>query len=191
MLRICVLAISSMLALSQSPHLRADIYKYVDSKGYVYFTDKPKHTGYKRVIRTNKKSVAVVKIEQKRRQYASIIRSAASKHSLDLNLLHAVIRAESAYNSKAVSNKGAVGLMQLMPATAKRYGVNDRLDPWENVNGGAHYLSDLVQLFKSDIRLAVAAYNAGENAVIKYGNQVPPYDETQRYVSRVLKFYKR
>lgn len=123
------------------------------------------------------------------RHYDHLIRTAASQNNLDPALLHAVIRAESSYNPAAVSNKGAVGLMQLMPGTAARYGVRNPYDPEENVSGGARYLSDLLGMFSSDVRLAVAAYNAGENNVVKYGNRVPPFHETQNYVSKVLGFY--
>jgi soluble lytic murein transglycosylase-like protein len=106
-------------------------------------------------------------------------------------LLHAVIRAESGYNPEAVSPKGAAGLMQLMPATASRMGVRDRFDPQDNIEGGARYLSQLLDMFPSDIKLAVAAYNSGENAVKRHGNQIPPYSETQTYVDRVLNYYSR
>jgi len=119
-----------------------------------------------------------------------LVRSAAKRHRIDPDLLHAVIRAESSYNPNAVSRTGAVGLMQLMPATARRYGVRNRRDPVDNVNGGARYLRDLLKMFNSNVRLAVAAYNAGENAVIKYGRKVPPYRETREYVKRVLRFYR-
>ena len=128
-------------------------------------------------------------LEVRRMQYASIIDRAAYRHGLDPALLHAVIRAESSYNPGAVSNKGAMGMMQLMPGTAARYGVRDPYDPEDNIFGGARYLKDLMGMFRSDVRLAVAAYNAGENNVMKYGYQVPPFAETQGYVSKVLGFY--
>ena len=102
-----------------------------------------------------------------------------------------MVRAESAYRSDAVSSKGAVGLMQLMPGTAERYGVTDRRDPAQNLRGGTEYLRDLLQMFDNDLQLALAAYNAGENAVIKYGNQIPPYNETQNYVRKVIRFYQK
>lgn len=127
----------------------------------------------------------------RRAQYADVIEQAAYKHGLDPALLHAVIRAESSYNPGAVSHKGAMGLMQLMPGTAARYGVRNPYDPEENIFGGARYLRDLMGMFRSDIRLAVAAYNAGEHNVMKYGYQVPPFPETQDYVSKVLGFYSR
>jgi soluble lytic murein transglycosylase-like protein len=104
-----------------------------------------------------------------------------------------VIQAESGYNPEARSPVGAVGLMQLMPDTALRYGVRveDRTDPAESISGGARYLRDLLKMFNSDVKLAVAGYNAGENAVKKYKNSIPPYPETQNYVAQVLDFYER
>ena len=109
--------------------------------------------------------------------------------SLEPELLHAVVRAESAYDPDAVSSAGAVGLMQLMPDTARRYGVSDRRDPDANVLAGASYLRDLIAEFEQDLELALAAYNAGENAVRSYGNRIPPYPETQGYVRKVLRYY--
>ena len=169
--------------------IQADVYKFVDKNGDIYFTDKPKSTKYKLIIRTKRKSKSLQSMLANQKKFAPIIQAAAKKHELDPDLLNAVIRVESAFNPNAVSKKGAVGLMQLMPKTAERYGVEDRRNPAENINGGANYLSMLMGMFKSDVRLAVAAYNAGENAVIKYGYQVPPYRETQNYVTRVLGLY--
>ncbi|MEE9552534.1 MAG: lytic transglycosylase domain-containing protein, partial [Gammaproteobacteria bacterium] len=104
---------------------------------------------------------------------------------------HAVITAESAYDPRAVSRAGAVGLMQLMPATAKRYGVKNRLNPRENIYGGTRYLRDLLIMFDNNLLLALAAYNAGENAVKNHGNRIPPYKETQTYVRKVINYYKK
>lgn len=123
------------------------------------------------------------------RKYKSLIDAAARQAGLDKNLLHAVVLAESAYDPRALSPAGAAGLMQLMPATAERYGVTDRYNPAQSLQGGAAYLSDLLELFNNDIRLAVAAYNAGENAVVRYGRKIPPYRETQNYVRKVMSFY--
>lgn len=123
--------------------------------------------------------------------FSAIIDRAAYVHGLDPWLLHAVIRAESAYNPLAQSSKGAMGLMQLMPDTAARYGVRDPWNPEENIYAGARYLRDLMGMFGSDVRLAVAAYNAGEGNVQKYRNQIPPFEETRGYVSKVLDFYRR
>lgn len=127
----------------------------------------------------------------KAQEFAALIDRAASLHGIDPWLLHAVIRAESSYNPSAVSSKGAMGLMQLMPGTAARYGVSDPYNPEQNVHGGARYLKDLLGMFGSDVRLAVAAYNAGEGNVQKYGYQIPPFEETRGYVSKVLNYYGR
>lgn len=110
----------------------------------------------------------------------------AGRHGLPPELLHSVIQVESNYNPNAVSPKGALGIMQLIPATARRFGVTDVFDPVENIEGGARYLQYLLALFDGDYPLALAAYNAGENAVAKYGN-VPPYPETQTYLRLVAK----
>lgn len=125
-----------------------------------------------------------------KKQFEQLIAKTADKHRVDPKLLHAVIQAESAYNPTAVSSAGAVGLMQLMPATAARFGVTDRYDPIQNIEGGTRYLKHLLHLFNSDLRLAVAAYNAGENAVIRNHNSIPPYAETQHYVSEVLSLHQ-
>ena len=119
-----------------------------------------------------------------------MIHQLALRHGLDANLVHAVVTMESAYDPRATSSKGAVGLMQLMPGTAERYGVYDREDPEDNLSGGVRYLKDLLKQFQS-LHLALAAYNAGEGAVQKYGNKIPPYPETQNYVRKVIKHYKK
>jgi hypothetical protein len=115
---------------------------------------------------------------------------AALRHGLEPELVHAVILAESRYNPKALSHKGAMGLMQLMPETAARYGVRDAWSPDNNIDGGVRYLRDLIRQF-GDIELAVAAYNAGEKAVERYGNRVPPYAETEVYVERVRAYLEK
>ena len=116
-----------------------------------------------------------------------LIDEAARRHGLPEHFIHSVVAAESAYNERAVSPKGAIGLMQLMPATAKTYGVNPE-DPSQNIEGGVAYLRDLLVKYNGDANLALAAYNAGPGAVQKY-NGVPPYRETQSYVSKVLNRY--
>jgi soluble lytic murein transglycosylase-like protein len=127
-------------------------------------------------------------MERRRDAVAPKIERIAEESRLSPELIHAVVRAESAYDPDAVSRKGAVGLMQLMPATAERYGVRDRRDPEQNLRGGSAYLRDLLDLFEGDLKLALAGYNAGENAVIRHGRRIPPYEETQTYVTRVLGF---
>ena len=122
-----------------------------------------------------------------KKRYSPDIQRIAKKYRLDPALIHAVISAESGYNPNAVSSKGAIGLMQLMPATARRFGV-DPYNPVANITGGARYLRLLLNRFKN-ISLVLAAYNAGEGAVKRYRNTIPPYPETRRFVVRVIHFY--
>jgi soluble lytic murein transglycosylase-like protein len=117
---------------------------------------------------------------------ATLIDEVAHATALPPQLLAAVIAVESGFDARAVSRKGAQGLMQLMPATARRFGVTDPFDPRQNIAGGAAYLKWLLQRFDGDLTLALAAYNAGESAVVKAGYRVPPFDETRAYVPRVL-----
>ncbi len=176
----------------------ADIFKYVDAHGKVFYTDTAKTKQYKRILSSKKKShrkklsrAAWLKIVKRRRNKVEpIINRVAEQHKLDPKLLHAIIRAESAYNHLAVSHAGAVGLMQLMPATARRFGVTDRRDPAQSIQGGARYLKILLAEFDTQ-DLAIAAYNAGEGAVRKYGNRIPPYKETRTYVKRVMANYQK
>ncbi|MGB8951087.1 MAG: lytic transglycosylase domain-containing protein [Candidatus Aminicenantales bacterium] len=124
-----------------------------------------------------------------RKEYDPLVRNIAEKHGVDVDLVHSVISAESGYNRYAVSPKGALGLMQLMPETAEDYGVRDLFDPGQNIEGGVKYLKDLIQLFNHKTELALAAYNAGHKAVKKHG-KVPPYPETKAFIKRVMASYK-
>lgn len=190
-----VVLMLSMLSTAVS----ADAYKYRDRDGNILLTDKPM-AGLKLLkryqITTGRRSGpggagrALAEMRERRDRLAPLIDEAAADAALEPALVHAVIRAESAYRTHAVSSKGAVGLMQLMPATAKRYGVDDRTDAAANLRGGTRYLRDLLTLFDNDLRLALAAYNAGEHNVERYGNQVPPFPETQDYVRKVQRFYR-
>ena len=170
------------------------IFRYIDRGGQSIFSDRAKHRGYKRIIlrsSTKHKSGTVQKgsFLTQRKRYGPTVKTIANRHRVSPDLVHAIISAESGYNANAVSKAGAVGLMQLMPATARRYGVKNRKNPVDSLNGGTQYFRALLDLFDEDVKLALAAYNAGENAVIKYGRRIPPYKETQRYVKRVLKYY--
>ena len=123
--------------------------------------------------------------------YSSLVETASRTYGVEGRLVHAVIWAESSYDAKAVSASGAEGLMQLMPATAKRYGVRDTFDPAQNINGGVKHLKVLLDQFDGDLELAVAAYNAGAYAVIRAGNRIPPYPQTAAYVPKVIAYYHR
>lgn len=123
--------------------------------------------------------------------YRQAVAEIAGQINIDPLLVHAVITVESGYNPQAVSPKGAVGLMQLMPGTARRYGVIDARDPIQNIRAGARYLNDLLRMFGDDLSLALAAYNAGERSVMRYGRRIPPFAETVAYVPKVLALYKK
>jgi soluble lytic murein transglycosylase-like protein len=191
---VLVLAVSARIA-------QADVYRYVDADGAVLFTNVPPDSRYKVYLKEKREKPDPVAQtlaselryydEEARSRYSRHIFEAARLTKLEPALIHAVISAESGYNPFARSRKGAAGLMQLMPEIAKRYGVKNRLDPAQNIHGGARYLRDLIRLFKNDLQLAVAAYNAGENAVVRHGNRIPPYSETMTYVPRVMNYYKK
>jgi soluble lytic murein transglycosylase-like protein len=139
----------------------------------------------------NGKSGAAVVLASRVAQYRELVATAAKDSTVDARLLHAVIAVESGYNHLAVSAKGAIGLMQLMPETAKRYGIRDARDPSQNLQAGARYLRDLLKLFNNDLSLTLAAYNAGENAVLRNGSRIPAYRETVAYVPKVLAVMRR
>jgi len=179
-------------ALCREAVASQDIYSYTNSDGEIFLSNVPSDTRYETVVSV---PVPPVKPESAGVKAPShllpLVSEAARSNDVDEALLHAVIAVESGYDPRAVSSKGAVGLMQLMPKTARRYHVANSYDPAQNVSGGARYLKDLISLFKNDLQLALAAYNAGEEAVIQRGNRIPPYRETQRYVPRVLELYHR
>lgn len=175
----------------------ADIYAYSADDGTVSLSNVPSDSRYTILIPSHREVTPVAGIirptskSANKEQYNQIITEVARAYGLDSALLHAVISVESRYSPNAVSRKGATGLMQLMPEIAKRYGVTDPFDPVQNLHGGAKYLRDLLKTFNNNISLVLAAYNAGENAVVKYGNRIPPFRETENYVPRVLAFYRR
>jgi soluble lytic murein transglycosylase-like protein len=174
----------------------AKIYTYLDAQGLRHYTDVPDNSRYRLLDLSPQDRTASgdrydLLLLSKATQYDSIIENAASSSAVESNLLRAVIVVESGFNSRAVSKRGAVGLMQLMPATATRFGVSNPYDPRENVHAGAHYLKFLMDRFGQNVRLALAAYNAGEDAVERNGGQIPPFTETMAYVPRVLKIYQQ
>ena len=170
----------------------ADIYRYEDDEGIIHFTDAPTDRRFKIFMRDLKKDKQLrTKLQLSRSvnpaEYEHIISACASKYGVNASLIKAVIHAESGYNPNAVSRKGASGLMQLMPGTARSLKVSNSFDPKDNVEGGVKYLRFLLDTFHGDVSLAVAAYNAGLNKVAKYGG-IPPYNETRTYVNRVLSY---
>lgn len=174
---------------------QADVYMYVNEKGHIYLADKPKDPDYKLIFKSRKgwreSKIDYKSMKKNRQRFAVKIAAVARSQDLPEGLIHAVIATESAYDPNAVSRTGAVGLMQLMPETAQRYGVTNRNDPVENLSGGARYLKDLLKRFGNNLELALAGYNAGGGAVEKYGNKIPPYTETQSYVRKVIKLYEQ
>ena len=168
--------------------IHADVYRYTGADGRVWLTDHPVE------INTAAKPSAPVShtiVEKKpltRWEINHYVHIAARKYGVDEKLVHAVIKTESTYRKSAISKKGAAGLMQLMPATAERFGVSDRMDERQNIEGGVRFLRFLLDTFK-DTKLAVAGYNAGEHAVMRHKNKVPPYPETQNYVGLVMAAY--
>lgn len=169
------------------PPADADIYRYVDANGKVHFTDTPTDG------RWNMYRKEITSAGSGHRSYLEIIRHHASSYHLEEALIKAVIKVESNYQPRTVSKKGAQGLMQLIPATAKSLKVNNPFDPSENIRGGSEYLRRMLDLFNGDLDLALAAYNSGPSTVKRYGG-IPPYDETLNYVKRVkhyLDYYRQ
>ena len=166
----------------------ADIYRYIDEKGAIHFTNVPTDKRYKLYVHSYRRYFRATKYDCK--IYDPLIREMASKYQVDGDLVRAIIKAESDFNPSAVSPKGAKGIMQLMPGTAEDMSVKNIFSPRDNIEGGVKYLRRLLNLFNNDLHLTVAAYNAGENAVIGCNYAIPPYDETQEYVRRVLSYLR-
>lgn len=164
---------------------RADIYVLKDSNGILHFTNVPSQSGYRPVIKDwgNGSRLAPGRLEE-------IIRSASNRYGVDPDLVRAVVKAESDFNTTARSPKGAQGLMQLMPDTARLRNISNVYDPDENIDGGVRHLKFLLDRYQGDLRLTLAGYNAGVQAVEKYGG-VPPYPETREYIRRVLDYHQR
>ena len=163
----------------------ADIYMYIDSQGVMHFTNVPTTSDYQIYIKDRPKRQGN---GMDANRFDRFIDEAASLHGVDFPLLKAVIRAESAFDPKAVSKKGALGLMQIMPDNLEAFRVYDPFDPWQNIMGGARYLRELIQRFDGQVPLALAAYNAGPRAVDTHRG-IPPIPETEEYVKKVMKFF--
>jgi soluble lytic murein transglycosylase-like protein len=173
----------------------AGIYRWEDENGVIHFTNCPRDTRFKLYIRESKEDVggeenrASTQPVRDQTQFDSLIEEFSKKHNVDFALVKAMIKVESGFNPLAVSRKGAKGLMQLMPATAQRMNVENVFNPRENIDGGVRYFRYLLSLFNNDLRLSLAAYNAGENIVSEL-RSIPPYRETVDYVRKVLNYYQ-
>ncbi len=181
-----------------APPCRADIYAYTDRAGTTHFTDHPNDSRYRLILRTPVEASGRQAADLKRAtmwlarsaDYDAAIGRAAGAAHVQPELVRAVIVVESGFNPRAISRRGAVGLMQLLPSTARRYGAFNAFDPEQNIFAGAYYLADLITRYGLDkLELVLAAYNAGEDAVERYGRRIPPFKETQAYVPNVLRMY--
>ena len=167
------------------PGLHAEIYQYIDAKGTISLTNVPSDARYRRVdLHPNRLRPVISE-----RELEPMISRFSQEHRIHPALIRAVIKAESDFDPLAVSRAGAVGLMQLMPQTAVRLDVRDLYNPEDNIGGGTKYLRQLLDRFRGDLPLALAAYNAGEHVVDRY-RTVPPITETRRYVRKVLRYYR-
>ena len=187
-------ALFSLLLLGGLQLASADIYVFTDENGITSFSNVPVDERYLLLISSELDEAPADPVINphmlaKSISYDPIIEKAASTSNVEAALLRAVIVVESGFDEHAESHRGAQGLMQLMPETARLYGVSNAFDPSENVNAGARYLRELIDRYENDLELALAAYNAGEEAVERYGRKIPPFNETRRYVPKVLKIY--
>jgi soluble lytic murein transglycosylase-like protein len=194
MVRLSAYFIGAAFALSTGS-ASADIYSFVDPQGVTHYTNVPTDSRYQFLLatpaeRTQSGDAYDRAMLAKSVEYDAIIEKAAVAASVEPDLLRAVIVVESGFNARAVSKKGAVGLMQLMPATAHLYGAADRYDATQNIHAGARYLQSLIKRYDNDLRLVLAAYNAGEDAVDRCGRCIPAYAETQAYVPKVWRVYQ-
>ncbi len=186
-----------------APHIaRADIYAFTDAGGVTHFSNVPTDDRYHLILAAPAPAAApapraarvhgkAVNWLARSAKYDQVIDRAARAATIQPALVRAVIAVESGFNPRAVSKRGAIGLMQLRPSTARHYGVTDIYDPAQNIRAGARFLGDLMARFGSNLELALAAYDAGEGAVERYGGHVPPYRETLNYVPNVIRVYRR
>ena len=166
------------------------VYGYVDDNGTYHFTNMiPVGKKFRVIISDKITSIVVRNIDNK--DYDNMIMQHATTHGIDPLLVKAVMKTESNFNPRALSHKGAQGLMQLMPDTARFVNVTDPFDPEDNIKGGARYLKYLDEIFSGNLELILAAYNAGPGRVIEYKMNVPPYEETKTYIQRVKAYYSK
>jgi soluble lytic murein transglycosylase len=179
-------AIIIILALVSSAH--ADIYMYIDANGVMHFTNAPTSNQHEYKVYL-KERISVSTRFQATDKYDKLISNASKEFNVDSRLLKAMIKAESDFDPRAISTKGAMGLMQIMPENFKMLNIENPFDPWQNIRAGAQYFKKLYKRFNGKLALSLAAYNAGPTAVDRYKN-IPPYQETEEYVRRVLRYYR-
>lgn len=178
-----------MAAIATAAPAGAEVYRLKAPDGTIHLTNAPTDPQYRRMAGTTGSEAGWLRLPKgDTRPYLHEITEASHRYGVPDRLVTAVIRAESGFNPRAVSRKGAQGLMQLMPATASGLGVRNSFDPRENIHGGVRHLRGLIDRFPGNLPLAIAAYNAGERAVLAYGG-IPPYPETQEYVGKVMRYY--
>jgi soluble lytic murein transglycosylase-like protein len=179
------LAVAAVWLLGIAPAM-ADIYKYVDENGVMHFTNAPTNDRYQVFVSAATPPPSSLFMSSRYDHYISL---ASRMHGISFPLLKAIIKVESNFNPKAVSHKGAQGLMQLMPGTAKLMNVYDPFDPWENIMGGTRYFREMLNRFDGKVSYALAGYNAGPGRVVRH-NGIPPIRETQDYVRKVMAHYR-
>ena len=183
----------TVLAAAAGGVAHADIYSFVDAAGVTHFSNVPVDKRYRLLlaapVEARAQPAPAGNWLAKSTLFDPMIERAARSAAVRPELVRAVIVVESAFNPRAVSKRGAQGLMQLQPSTARRYGVSDAFDPEQNITAGAHYLRDLLARFGNDLELTLAAYNAGEEAVERYGRSIPPFSETRHYVPAVMRVF--
>lgn len=186
--RLIVICVTCALVvlISVAAPVHADIYRYIDENGVMHFTNAPTSSVHKYQVFIKERPKP--KSSRSSQAYDNLISEAADRYGISFPLLKAIVKAESDFDPKAVSSKGAMGLMQIMPENFKRLGLKDPFDPRQNINAGARYFKQMYERFKGKLALSLAAYNAGPTAV-DYYKTIPPYEETEEYVKRVLKYY--
>ena len=176
----------TLIAAVSSVH--ADIFMYIDENGVMHFTNAPTSNEYDYKVYI-KERTAVSRNFRSTNKYDHFITDAAEQTGVDSRLLKAMIKAESDFDPRAVSRKGAMGLMQIMPENFKMLNLENPFDPWQNIRAGAQYFQKMYERFNGKLALSLAAYNAGPTAVDRY-KRIPPYQETEEYVRRVLRYYR-
>ena len=180
--------VTLLLFIAPASAVHADIYRYIDENGVMHFTNTPTSNAQEYKLYLKERTILSRKFYATDK-YDRFISDASAQTGVDSRLLKAMIKAESDFNPRAVSKKGAMGLMQIMPENFKMLDLKNPFDPWQNIQAGARYFQQLYERFNGKLALSLAAYNAGPTAVDRY-KRIPPYKETEEYVQRVLRYYR-